>query len=484
MRIFTACLGTETNTFAPMPTGRRLFEETCFIEGGTKGKPPSLFAQPMVVAREEAEKRGWQAVEGLCAFATPAGITVRKVYEELRDRILGELKAAMPVNMVMMSLHGAMVADGYDDCEGDLLTRIRAMVGPKVAVGAELDLHCHLTNAMVAACDVIVTFKEYPHTDVKERAHELFCILADRVEGKVKPRMALFDCRMLGIYHPTREPIKSFVEEIKALEGKNGVLSVSFGHGFPWGDVPDASSRILVVTDNRPEDAKALAERLGRKLYAMRETTQPPYLSIGQALDRAIASNVAPIVLADCSDNSGGGAASDSTYFLAEILRRGGPPTAIGWFWDPGAVDLAFEAGEGAKLRLRLGGKVSALSGQPLDLDVTVVGLKRAMTQPFGGGIGHLGDAAALRTGEVDIVVNRKRTQVFSPNPFEAFGIDLARKKLVVVKSMQHFHAGYAPIAKDILYVATPGTVSPDFHSLPYRKLARPIWPLDPAPLG
>ncbi|MBM3573173.1 MAG: M81 family metallopeptidase [Alphaproteobacteria bacterium] len=146
MRVFTACLGTETNTFAPIPTGRCLVEESCFIRGGTAGKTPKLFALPMIVAREEAEKRGWQAIEGLCAFATPAGTTVRRIYEELRDDILADLRAAMPVDIVMMSLHGAMVADGYDDCEGDLLQRIRAIVGPNVPVGAELDLHCHITR--------------------------------------------------------------------------------------------------------------------------------------------------------------------------------------------------------------------------------------------------------------------------------------------------------------------------------------------------
>lgn len=484
MRVFTACLGTETNTFAPMPTGRALFEETCFIRGGTAGKPAKLFALPMIAAREDAAKRGWAVIEGLCAFATPAGNTVRRVYEELRDDILAELKAAMPVDIVMMSLHGAMVADGYDDCEGDLLQRIRALVGPKVAVGAELDLHCHITPEMVAASDVLVTFKEYPHTDVKERAHELFAMLADLAEGKTRPHIALFDCRMLGVYHPTREPIKSFLAEIRSLEGKNGVLSVSFGHGFPWGDVPEVGSRILVVTDNRPVEGAALAARLGRKLYDMRESTQPPYLSIDAALGRAIQSNLAPIVLADCSDNSGGGAASDATYMLRAIIERGGPPTAIGWFWDPGVVDLALEVGEGARLKVRLGGKVSALSGQPLDLDVTVMAIRREMTQPFGGSVAPMGDTVALRTGEIDILVNRKRCQPFSPQPFLDLGIDLAAKKLIVVKSMQHFHGGYAPIARDIFYVASPGSVSPDFKSLPYKRIKRPIWPLDPAPLG
>jgi microcystin degradation protein MlrC len=484
MRVFTACLGTETNTFSPIPTGRRLFEESCFIRGGTAGTAPKLFALPMIAAREEADRRGWQTVEGLCAFATPAGNTVRRVYEELREEILADLKAAMPVGMVMMSLHGAMVADGYDDCEGDLLQRIRAMVGPKVAVGAELDLHCHITAEMVAAADVLVTFKEYPHTDVKERAHELFRMLADLVEGKTRPHIAMFDCRMLGVYHPTREPIKSFVAELRALEGRDGVLSVSFGHGFPWGDVPEVGTRILVVTDNRPAQGAKLAERLGRQLYAMRETTQPPYLSIAGALDRAIQSNLAPIVLADCSDNSGGGAASDATYMLRAILERGAPPTAIGWFWDPGTVDLALEAGEGARLKVRLGGKVSALSGPPLDLEVTVAAIRRDLTQPFGGSVAPMGDTVALRTGEVDIVVNRKRAQPFSPQPFLDLGIDLGAKKLIVVKSMQHFHGGFAPVARDIIYVATPGSVSPDFKSLPYRRIKRPIWPLDPAPLG
>src|SRR5690606_28333829 len=191
---------------------------------------------PLWAARERARTRGWQIVEGLCAFSEPAGPTVRSAYEALRDELLDDLRSALPVDMVLLGMHGAMVADGYDDCEGDVLARVRALVGPDVAVGAELDPHCHLTQAMLDNADVLICFKEYPHTDFLERGAELADLCADLVAGRIRPVMSTFDCRMIGIYHTPREPMRSYVDRIKALEGRDGVLSISVVQTFPWGD--------------------------------------------------------------------------------------------------------------------------------------------------------------------------------------------------------------------------------------------------------
>lgn len=220
VKIFLACLGTETNTFSPFRTGYRNFAETCLVREGAYGDSPFLFAVPLVIWERRARQLGWSVVHGLCAFAQPAGVTVRRVYESFRAEILADLNRAMPVDAVMLSLHGAMVADGYDDCEGDLLAAVRAAVGPKVSVGAELDLHCHLTQTMVENATVLVTFKEYPHDDAAERAEELFQLVAARMAGEVKPHMALFDCQMVGVFHTTQEPMKSYLSQVKSLEGE------------------------------------------------------------------------------------------------------------------------------------------------------------------------------------------------------------------------------------------------------------------------
>mgnify|MGYP003693662049 CR=1 FL=1 len=248
-RIFIAALGTETNQFVPFPTGRRSYEEHGVWRGDATRHEPTNFTAPLHVWRKAAEARGWTVIEGLATFAAPSGTTVRSVYEGFRDEILAGIKAALPLDAVLINVHGAMVADGYDDCEGDLLAKVRAIVGPKVAIGAEFDLHCHLSALMLDSADVLVGYKEYPHTDTMERAAELFAIIADTVDGKVKPVMARHDCRMIAQYRTSVPPINEFVTRMKSLEGKDGILSVSLSHGFSFADVEDVGTRTLVVAD-------------------------------------------------------------------------------------------------------------------------------------------------------------------------------------------------------------------------------------------
>jgi len=479
LRIFAAGLGTETNTFAPFPTSRAGFEACEYFPAGTHPDAPSFMGAPLWVARRRAKDNNWHVVEGLCTMAEPAGITVRAAYEELRDEILAQLEAALPVDVVALGMHGAMVAEGYDDCEGDLLARVRALVGPDTAVGAELDLHCHLTELMVASADILITYKEYPHVDITARAEELIDLLARTAQGEIKPRMSLYDCSMIGLMHTPREPVRSFVDRAAAMEGKDGVLSVSIGHGFPWGDVADMGSRILVVTDGDADKGARLARDLGLELFAMREDTAPRSLSIDEALDLAGAAADGPIVLADKSDNAGGGAPGDSTFMIDAIRRKGLKDVAIGPLWDPIAVATCFDAGEGARLPLRFGGKMCPLSGNPVDADVTVTALARQAIQYLGDTPALLGDCAAIHFDGIDVVLNTIRTQAYGPDLFTAVGIDPARRHTVVVKSTQHFYAGFAPLAAQVVYVAAPGVVAPDFTKLDFRKITRPKWPFD-----
>ena len=482
MKLFIASLGTETNTFSPFVTGQRSFAERYLARAGQHSEKPSAVAVSHIIWRRRAIERGWEVAESLCATAQPAGITVRSTYESFRDEILADLRAAMPVDMVLLRLHGAMVAEGYDDCEGDLIAAIRAVVGPDVAIGAELDLHCHLTRTMVDKATVIITFKEYPHIDFADRAEDLFRLIAAAAKGKVRPHMALYDPKMIGVFPTTAQPMRGLVDRIIEMEGQEGVLSISIGHGFPWGDVPDMGTRTLVVTDNRPAHGAALAESLGQELYEMRQQILPPYLTLDQALDRVQQAEKGPLVLADGSDNAGGGAPSDSTFILKAMLDRGIRNAAVACLWDPIAVQLAMEAGEGARFDLRLGGKMGPMSGDPLDLRVTVLKVMPDAMQSFGHGPdksqSRLGDAVALSVNGIDIVVNSIRTQVFSPEVFTNLGINPVEKRVLVVKSMQHFYAGFAPIAAEVLYVAAPGALTPDFNALPYQKADRNIWPL------
>ena len=190
MRVFIACLGTETNTFSSLPTGEQTYLDTAYFDGdATRHAPHAL--QPAAAHLAHAGRRtGARVVEGLCAFAQPAGRTIRRVYEDYRDRILAQAKAALPLDLVLVNMHGAMVAEGYDDCEGDLLARLREIIGPDTVLGGQLDLHCHITPLMLEAATALITYKEYPHIDIGERAEDLFRLCQDAALGRTRPVMA------------------------------------------------------------------------------------------------------------------------------------------------------------------------------------------------------------------------------------------------------------------------------------------------------
>jgi len=480
MKFFVSQFATETNTFAASPTGWGGFQQYGIYRGDASTRAPDTTGAFMKFTRELIEADGHQVVESLCAFAQPSGRTVRAVYEDLRDRILADLRAAMPVDAVQFLLHGAMVAEGYDDCEGDLMSRVREIIGPDIPFGVELDLHCHFTERMRAAADVIIAFKEYPHVDGEARARELYQLLVDTVRRKVRPTTGVFDCRMVGLWHTTREPMMGFVKRMQSFEGRDGVLSVSLGHGFPWGDVPESGAKLWVVTDNDQPKAQALAEQLGREFWELRELTGENSVSLDKALDRALEVQGGPVVLADVADNAGGGAPGDSTFVLRRLLERGIGHAVIGAFWDLGAIQICRDAGVGAVIDLRVGGKCGPFSGDPVDLRVTVRGIAEDHSQGVVGlnGRDPMGVSVWVEAaGDLHLLLASVRGQVMAVDAFTGIGISLADKKLVVVKSTQHFHTDFAPIAKAVLYATTPGAVSPDFAAIPYQNRDLDYWP-------
>ncbi len=485
MRVFAAALSTESNTFSPIPTDLESFTGNRYFRPGEHpDHPTNTSSAVLVVGRRRARQDGYALIEGTVTGAAPSGTTSRAGYEMLRDEILGQLAKALPVDAVALGLHGAMVAHGYDDCEGDLLARARALAGPKAAIGATLDPHCHMTRAMLASADVLICYKEFPHTDFVERAEELVTLLLATARGEIRPAMSVWDCRMIDTFMTSRQPMRGFVDRIGALEGKNGVLSVSVVHGFSAADVPHLGAKMLVITDNRKAEGDALAERLGRELYGLRGQGAPEHLTPDQGLDRALATTGGPIVLADRWDNPGGGVAGDSTVILQRMLARGVTNAAVGALWDPVAVRFCHGAGEGARLWLRFGGKAAPTSGAPVDAEVEVTKVVKGATQSFASSVVEIGDAAAIRVAGIDVVLETTRAQTFHPSLFRNLGIEPADRKIVVVKSSNHFHAGFAPIARDILYIDSGGPYPSDPRRVRYTRIPRPIWPIDPHPHG
>jgi microcystin degradation protein MlrC len=482
MRLFAATIATETNTFSPMPTSLDAYKECVFLRPGEHpDDAPRMCTAPLWVARRRAAAEGFALVEGSCFAASPAGTTNRRDYELMRDEVLTQLKAAMPVDGVLLGLHGAMVAHGYDDVEGDIIERVRAIVGRACVIGVELDPHCHMTLKRVRLADVIVCYKEFPHTDVVERAEDVLDIVLRTLRGQVKPVMSLYDCRQIASYPTTLPLMRGFVDRIKATEGKDDILSISIAHCFPYADVPELSGRILVVMDGDKQKGDALAARIGAEFITMRGKTRPEMFDVATGVAAGLEYNDLPVVLADPADNAGGGAPSDNTTILRHLIERRVDNAAIGPIWDPVAVRLCFDAGLGADFPLRFGGKIGPTSGAPIDATVAVVGLARDCWQSFGPTQVPLGDCAAVRVGGVEVVLITNRTQALGLELFTNLGIDPRAKKLVVVKSTNHFMAAFGPIAKKVIYIDSDGPLSRDPRKIPYTKVQRPIWPLDEA---
>ncbi|MBV2128567.1 M81 family metallopeptidase [Arsukibacterium indicum] len=484
MRIFTASLATETNTFSPMYTDVHSFYASFYAPPGQHPATPTLCSAPLIACREAvAADPSLQLIEGSCAWAEPGGLLNRQSYEHLRDEILQQLQQAMPVDAVLLGLHGAMVAQGYDDCEGDLLGRVRQIVGPKTIIGATLDPHSHLTAKRQTAANLLIAFKEFPHLDFMQRARELVQLALAAVRGQIKPEMNSFDCRMIDVLPTTHEPMKSFVAKIRKLEQQAGVLSISVIHGFMAGDVADMGTKLLVITDNQPERGQALAAELGIELYSFRGRTLPQFNDIASALDLAGMAD-GTTVLADVWDNPGGGVAGDGTLILEQIIARKLTGVAVGTIWDPMAVKLCFAAGEGADIALRFGGKSGATAGPPLDKRVRVERLQTNASQQFADSSVPMGDCALISFDGIEVILNSNRCQSFDPSLFRALGIAPEERRILLVKSTNHFYQGFAPLASQIIYVDAGAPYPSDPKRNDYQKLRRPIWPINENPFN
>ena len=480
-RIFAGGIATETNLFVSLPTGIDDFD-VVLPSASQVERSGVLFGSTFAVYQERAAAHGVELVLGSYAFAQPGGLTSQGAYELLRDGLLRELKEALPVSGVLLTLHGAMVARGYPDCETDLTARVRALA-PDARIALLLDPHCDLPDDLIETADLIVCYKEYPHTDIHDRAGHLFDLVIRAVRGDIQPTMATFDCRMIGTYPTTVEPMRTFVRKLAECEGRSDVLSVSLGHSYPYGDAPCMGARMLVSTDDNKAAAAVLAGQLGREFFDLRhEVTMRP-LPMNVVLDLISAAEPVggPVVVADVADNPGAGAPGDATFVLRELLRRGIGNVATAILWDPVATHVALAAGVGAMLELRIGAKLAAGSGEPVDAVVTVRGVAAELVQKWPQSMGHVdvasGSAAWVETNGIDIILGTVRTQVLGVEAFTALGLDPSSRRALIVKSRNHFRAAFEDLASQIVYMEAPGPLAEDPRKIPYLRIDRHKFP-------
>jgi microcystin degradation protein MlrC len=436
---------------------------------------------------DAAARRGATLIPSVAAAASPAGLVTKDIYGHVKERLLRDLKAAGKVDGVLLDLHGAMVPEGLDDGEGDLIEAVRAAVGPAVPIAVTLDFHGNLSETMVRGADLLNGYKTYPHVDMAERGVEATEQLIDIIGKRLKPTAALRKPPILpplGNQGTARGPMRRLYDLAAEMEKDPKVISISLFAGFPHADIPDAGFGVYVVTDDDQDLADHLADRLADTAWTHRHEFIHTALPVREAVAKAQASPGKPIVLADMADNTGGGAAGDGTEILRELVRVGARSAVVACLWDPKAVALCVKAGVGASVTLDVGGKVDDRHGAPL----RVTGVVRTLSDgrfvhkgPMARGLpGRLGTTAVLDVNDIKVILISYRWQTLDPEMIRFVGIDPLDHKILVVKSTIHYRAAFEPIAGEIIEVDAPGLSSSNLGRFDFKRIRRPIFPLDP----
>jgi microcystin degradation protein MlrC len=477
----------ETNTFSTIPTDRRQFEARGLSYGGEIVETFRGTGTCLGGMIEAAERAGATLVPSVAAAASPAGRVTADIYGEVKARILADLEAAGRCDGVLLDLHGAMVPEGMDDGEGDIITAVRERVGPAVPIAVTLDFHANLSAAMVAQSTLLHGYKTYPHVDMAERGAEagrrLLEVIARRIDVTAAYRKPPL-LPPLGNQGTARGPMRRLYDVADAMEREPGVISVSVFAGFPLADIPDAGLGVYVATDGDAALAERHAEAIARLAWEHRREFIHTALPVRDAVARARAAAGGPVVLADMADNTGGGAAGDGTEILRELLRVGARSAVVACVCDAAAVQACAAAGVGARVTLDIGGKVDDRHGAPVRVTGTVRTLSDGRfvhTGPMMHGLaGRLGTTAVLDVDDVKVILISYRWQTLDPEMIRFVGLDPLREKILVVKSTIHYRAAFEPFAKEIIEVDAPGLSSSNLERFPFRRVRRPIFPLDP----
>lgn len=490
MRIAIAGLCHETNTFAEGLTTLEDFERPGGFPGLLRGpaliealRGAALCTGGFLAAAETHPEV--TLVPLIWTFPQPSGLVAQAAFEAVCDLLLARLREALPVDGVLLDLHGAMVTEQFEDAEGELLRRVREIVGPDLPVIATLDLHANISPAMVARATALVGYDTYPHVDARERGEEACELIRRAVTGESKPTAALAQIPML--IGPPRQctllsPMADVIALVHEAEKRPGVLSITLSGGFPFADTHATGASVVVVTEADPGLAEALARELAGEVWARREEFRVTLTPVEEAIAWARA-NGGPVVLADGSDNPGGGAPCDGTVMLEALIESGVSGAVVAVIADPQAVEQAIAAGVGHDVTLRVGGKTDSRHGAPLTLTghvrVIADGNHRNRGPMFNGLPVAMGRTVVLVVGGVEIVLTERRMQPYDAEALRSVGIDPTDRLLIGLKSAVHFRADYQPFARRIFEVATPGIHDPDVTKYDYQRLRHPMWPVE-----
>jgi microcystin degradation protein MlrC len=486
MRLAIGAFIQESNSFVPARCTLDMFQAGYLLQGdelirGLRGTRTGMAGVLAACAELDVTP-----VPLLATHSCSYGPLTDECYGHLKTEILKRLQAALPVDGIVLALHGAMLAEGEDDPEGDLIVAMRQSAGD-VPIGVTLDLHAHVTPQMVEGATVLVGYSTYPHDDAFETGHRACQLIVDTVRGKIRPAMVMAKAPMIvpannGGTHGDG-PLARIMREAKVLETSGQALSASCFSVQPWLDLPDLGFTGVVVTDGDRDAARRQARTLARRGWELRHDFQPELVSPAEAIRRGLAIPGGPILLNDTADCQGGGATGDSVATLEALLAAGVHERSFAMVRDPEAVQAAQRVGIGNEVRTTLGNKFDRSRGTPLPVTAQVRVLSDGRFQYSGGTRGDvwvtMGPVAVLAIGEIEILVHSHSTYDYADEQYRSVGLDVRTAKFVTVKNPMNYQLTYRGIMKAAYILDTPGPATPNLKSLTFTRLRRPYFPMD-----
>jgi len=490
--VLTAEFQHESNTFSRYRTGLPQFQADalhyCEDAIAARGNANTELAGFLDVARPA----GWNVIHAISAHAVPGGQVTKAAYDHIAGVILNAARDNKErLDGLLLSLHGSMVPEFCEDGEGLLLRRLRAELGDQIPIAVTLDLHAMVSAEMVERAQIYVSYKTYPHVDMRETGAHAARILGRAMKGEIAPRTIRAHVPMLDEANSGRtdipETLALYQRAIVAEQA--GLEAVSVNAAFTGADVFCVGPTVLATYDSRDPlaeaAARAVAEELAAAIWDGRTNKRNVFIEVDEAAAEALAwQGDRPLVIADYADNPGAGSYGDSTALLKGLIEAGVTGAVLAPMIDPEAAAELHRHAEGETVTVTMGGKGNPdFGGGPL----TVTGTIRKLSDgayigdgPIQGGLSHsFGPTAVIDVGGIEVLVVTEAQQMVDLQQLRAFGIEPTRRRVLVLKSMQHFRAAFEPIAGKVIVCDAGALATPKAERRPYLRAPRPLWPLD-----
>ncbi|MEO2030990.1 MAG: M81 family metallopeptidase [Planctomycetaceae bacterium] len=487
MRVGIIGLLHESNTFIARKTTLSHFERDTLLTGHHIKERFSATAHELSGFFAGLEQEAIEAVPIFAARAVPYGPVTTDTLRQLVDMMLSEVVAAGTLDGILVAPHGATVSESIRDVDGHWLERLRQHVGTSMPMIGTLDAHANLSPRMVDATNALVAYRTNPHLDQFDRGIEAAQLMAKTVRGEVRPvQHAEFPPLAINIERQmTSEPhLVPVYESLDAVRKKNGVLSSSLLLGFPYADVEEMGSSVVVVTDNDRQLARDEAHSMAEQLWQQRHDFDGQFISMDDAVQQAMALD-GPVCLLDMGDNVGGGSPGDSTHLIHAIRRFDGA-RALACIYDPSSVQTSVAAGIGASTELEIGGKTDDQHGTPLRGLYTVQGIydgKFTDTQTRHGGFTQYdqGHSAVVTSceGQLTVLLTSNRTPPFSLVQLTSCDLNPESFHIIVAKGVNAPVAAYAPVCRNLIRVNSPGCTTADMKRLKFEHRRKPMFPFE-----